>query len=78
MPADHRVPTLEVARRGMPVTVRVRWAMQASTAGSRRLYERHGFDVIGVCQMAKDAPPLYRMGRPPQVQPAADQAAGAT
>ncbi len=51
--------------------------VQASSEGSRRLYERHGYKVIGVCKVAKDAPPLYRMGRPPKLRPEADQAASA-
>jgi len=39
--------------------------LEATSAGSRRLYERHGFETTGEIQTA-DSPPLWPMLRKPQ------------
>jgi len=39
--------------------------LEASSEGSRRLYERHGFEVTGTIQAA-DSPPLWPMLREPR------------
>ncbi len=40
--------------------------LEASTEGSSRLYERHGFRTTEVHRMAPDAPPLWLMWREPK------------
>lgn len=42
--------------------------LEASTARSRALYERYGFDTTEECRYAKDGPPLWRMWREPNPQ----------
>jgi GNAT superfamily N-acetyltransferase len=40
--------------------------LEASSARSRALYERNGFETIEECRYAKDGPPLWRMWRKPK------------
>ncbi len=40
--------------------------LEASSARSRALYERNGFETFEECSYAKDGPPLWRMWREPQ------------
>lgn len=40
--------------------------LEASSARSRALYERHGFQTLEECRYARTAPPLWRMWREPQ------------
>jgi GNAT superfamily N-acetyltransferase len=39
--------------------------LEATTAGSRRLYLRHGLAEVGVIQLP-DGPPMWRMWRDPR------------
>lgn len=40
--------------------------LEASTPRNRALYERHGFEVVEESTYASDAPPMWRMWRPPR------------
>lgn len=46
-------------------TDRVPAYLEASSARSRMLYERNGFEVVEECRYAEGAPPLWRMWREP-------------
>ena len=47
-------------------TDRVPAYLEASSARSRALYERKGFEAVEECRYAKDGPPLWRMWREPK------------
>ena len=40
--------------------------LESSSARSRALYERHGFEVTEEFSFGPDAPPLWRMWRDPR------------
>ena len=40
--------------------------LEASSARSRGLYERNGFEAVEECRYAEDGPPLWRMWREPK------------
>lgn len=52
-------------------------ALQSSSEGSRRLYERLGYHVRETVYIDEGAPPLYLMSRPASVAGRATNAAGA-
>jgi RimJ/RimL family protein N-acetyltransferase len=47
-------------------TDRVPAYLEASSARSRVLYERNGFEAVEECRYAQDGPPLWRMWREPK------------
>ncbi len=46
--------------------------LEASTPANRRLYERHGFDLVGELRSG-DSPPLWPMLRPPANAPSRER-----